>query len=80
MKSMMCNLWDKFSQWVSFEWSQLTFILVVGALLIMGLLAFLAFFKKSVNKDKRPKWGMLVLAIILFGLAAVLFFANGLRG
>ncbi len=80
MKSMMCNLWDKFSQWVSFEWSQLTFILVVCALLIMGLLAFLAFFKKSVNKDKRPKWGMLVLAIILFGLAAVLFFANGLRG
>ncbi len=79
MMSLLCNIWDKFSRWVSFEWSQLTFVLVICALAIMGLLAFLAFFKKSINKDKRPKWGMLVLAIIMFALMAVLFAANGLR-
>lgn len=80
MMSMMCNIWDKFCQWVSFEWSSLTFILVVGALMIMGLLAVLSFFKKSFNKDKKPKWGTLILAIIIFALVAVLFAANGLRG
>lgn len=79
MMSTLCNIWDKFSRWVSYEWSNLTFILVVCALLIMGLLAFLSFFKKSINKDKRPKWGLLVLAIVMFALAAVLFAANRLR-
>ncbi len=72
MKSMMlATLWNDFSNWVS-EWGNTIFIIVVCIFAILGLSAFLSFFKKSINKDKRPKWGMLILAIIMFAIFTVL--------
>lgn len=75
MMSMLCNIWNDFSAWV-FSWSQLTYIFVVCIFAILGLFGLLAFFKKSVNKDKRPKWGMLIISIIMFALLAVVVAAR----
>ena len=70
MKSMICNIWNDFTAWV-LTWSQTTFIFVVCILGLLGLLALLSFFKKSINKDKRPKWGQLIIAVLMFALLAV---------
>ncbi len=71
MFSMLCSLWDKFSMWVTNEWNNTTYIIVICAFSLFGLYALLAFFKKSFDKGKRPKWGMLILAILMFALVAV---------
>ena len=68
----MQELWQKFSLWVTLEWSNLTFIAVITVFAVLGLMAVLSFFKKSVNKDKKPKWGPIVLCAISFIIVAVL--------
>ncbi len=73
MKTMLlATLWNNFSNWVTEEWSQTTFILVVTILGVLGLWALLTFFKGSINKDKKPKWGTLVVSIVMFVLLAIL--------
>lgn len=76
MISMMCNLWDNFSMWVSDKWSTTTFALVVSIFGLLGLMALLSFFKKSFDKGKRPKWGTLILSLLMFALMAVVFAAK----
>ena len=70
MKSMICNIWNEFTVWVM-SWSQVTYIIVICIFGLLGLLGLLSFFKKSVNKDKRPKWGVLIVAILMFALLAI---------
>ena len=76
MISMLCNIWDDFSLWVSKSWSTTTFALVVSIMGILGLMAFLKFFKASYNKGGKIKWLDLVLALVIFGLMAVIFIAK----
>lgn len=76
MKIMLCNIWDDFSNWVTLQWTQTTYIIVLSVFVLCGLLGALSFFKKSINKDKRPKWGILVVSIICFALAVVLALAR----
>lgn len=73
---MLLSLWDDFSNWVTVEWSQTTFAIVISFLGICGLLSFLSFFKGNFNKGKKIKWGNLVLALFLFGLLAVISVAK----
>lgn len=72
MSSMLCNLWDDMTNWVS-NWSQVSFIIVVSVFALCGLLGLLSFFKKSINKDKKPKWGVLIVSILCFALLALVF-------
>ncbi len=76
MNFMLCNLWTDFSYWVTETWSDAVYIIIVCFLGICGLLGVLSFFKQSINKDTKPKWGILIVAIIMFVLLAVLFFAR----
>ena len=70
MMSMLCNVWQDFSNWIRLGWSDVTFGLVISIFALCGVLSLLTFFKKSFDKGKKPKWGMLVLAIIMFALLA----------
>ncbi|MBP3619588.1 MAG: hypothetical protein J6J24_02890 [Clostridia bacterium] len=76
MFSMLCNIWDDFRLWISDTWSTTTFALVVSILSICGLLLFLKFFKASYNKGGKIKWFDLVLALLVFGLVAIIFIAR----
>lgn len=76
MRFMLCNIWDNFSNWVSLQWTPTTFIIVLSVFVLCGLLGVLSFFKKSINKDKRPKWGVLIVSIICFALAVVISLAK----
>lgn len=76
MFSMLCSLWDDFSMWITNQWSQTTYIIVVCVLGVLGLMALLSFFKGSFDKGKKPKWGTLILSIILFAILAVICFAR----
>lgn len=76
MFSMLCSLWDDFSMWVTNQWSQTTYIIVVCVLGVLGLMALLSFFKGSFDKGKKPKWGILIFSIILFAILAVICFAR----
>ena len=69
---MRCSIWDDFKTWIIDGWSETTFILVICVLGVLGLMALLLFFKKSFDKGKKPKWGVLILALILFGVLAFL--------
>ena len=71
--AMLCaNVWDSLTKWVS-SWSQTTFIIIVCVFAICGLLGILSFFKKSINKEKKPKWGVLIVAILCFVVLALVF-------
>ena len=74
MVSMLCSLWDDFSKWVSVDWSNTTYIIVVCVLGILGVMGLLSFLKgPKYNKDKKPfKWGTLVLSLLLFGILAII--------
>ena len=74
--AMLCNvfqdLWQKFEMWVTLEWTPLTFGLLVSILGVVGCVGLLTFFKKSYGKaDKPPKWGTLVVAILMFIILAI---------
>ncbi len=76
MRFMIANIWDKFSNWVTVEWSDLVFGIVVCVFAVIALESILTFLKKS-NKDKKPfKWGSLILTLLCFGILAVLFAAK----
>ena len=77
MMSMICNIWDDFSLWVS-SWSSLTYILIMCALSIVALVNILDFLKgNKFNKDKKPfKWVSLVLTLVLFAIIIVLAVAK----
>ncbi len=76
MSSMLCNIWDDFSNWVTLEWSQPVYIIVVCIFALLGVMGLLSFFKGSINKDKKPKWGVLVLSLLMFGLLAIVVAAK----
>lgn len=71
MNSMLLSLWTKFRQWVSVTWSQTTFYIVLGVLLVSALILFVAFFKEA-SKGKKIPWGTLVIVLILLGIMALL--------
>ena len=69
MNALLLGFWETIKHFVTIDLTQTTFILLVG------MLAFLGFFKaatKSANNSKPIKWGSLILAIIMFGLVALL--------
>ena len=72
MKSMMLSLWDDFRKLVSVDMSQTTYIIIVCVLGICGMLALLSFFKGNYNKGKSVKWGKIVVAVLMFGILALL--------
>ena len=76
MLSMLCSMWDDFSNWVTNSWSDATFIIVVVIFGVLGLMALVSFFKKSFDKGKKPKWLTLILAIILLVLMGVVIYAR----
>ncbi len=67
--------WNDFRRWVSIEWNDTVFAIVLCILgvCICGLL--LSFFKKAVNKGKL-KWVSIVMIAILGGLIALLCVAR----
>ena len=72
MMSMICSVWDDITKWVS-SWNQTTFIIIACVFGLCGLMGVLSFFKKSINKDKKPKWGILIVSVLCFVLMALLF-------
>lgn len=78
MYSLLCGVspWEWFRSWVSESWNETTYVIVMCAFGLLGLLSLLSFFKKSFDKDKKPKWGMLVLSLVMFGLLALVAFAR----
>ena len=76
MLSTLCSIWDDFKSWVTVGWSQTTYIIVVCVLGVLGLFTLLSFFKKSFDKGKKPKWALLILAIILFAILALISWAR----
>lgn len=80
MNSMLLSLWDDFTKWVSVDWSQTTYIIVVCIFGLLGLLSLLSFFKGNFDKGKKVKWSKLILALLLFGLLALVSFARFTNG
>ena len=76
MGEMVLSLWGKFKQWVSVDWSPLTFGLVVGVFGVIALLLLMSFLKENFNKGKAIKWANLVLLILLGAIIAVLSVAR----
>lgn len=76
MFSLLCNIWVDFRNWVTNDWTQTTFLIVMCILGVLGLLSFLAFFKQSFDKGKTPKWWKLIVALLLFGVIALLSWAR----
>ena len=72
MKGMLLSLWNKMSDWVSNGWTQTTYIIVMCILGVCGLLLLSTYLKSNFNKGKKIKWGPLVLALVLFGLMALI--------
>ena len=77
MMSMICNIWDDFSLWVT-SWADLTYILVMCAFSIVALVSILGFLKgNKFNRDKKPfKWASLVLALVMLAIILVLGLAK----
>ena len=71
MNSMLLSLWTKFRQWVSVTWTQTTFYIVLGVLLVCAMLLLVSFFKEA-SKAKKIPWGTLVIVLILLGIMALL--------
>lgn len=71
MNGMLLSLWGKMSDWVSTKWNQTTYIIVVCVLGVCGLLLLSTYLKSNFNKGKKVKWGPLILALIMFGLLAL---------
>lgn len=76
MGEMVLSLWGKFKQWVSVDWSPLTFGLVIGVLGVLALLLLMNFLKENFNKGKAIKWANLVLLIVLGAIILVLSLAR----
>ena len=76
MLSMLCSMWDDFSNWVTNTWSDATFIIVVVIFGVLGQMTLVSFLKGSFDKGKRPKWLTLILSIILLVLMGVLIYAR----
>lgn len=72
MKSMMLSLWDDFRKLISVDMNQTTYIIIVCVLGICGMLALLSFFKGNYNKGKGIKWGKIVVAVLMFGILALI--------
>lgn len=75
MSSMLLSLWTRFRQWVSVDWSQTTFFIILGVLVVCALLLLQTFLKKS-TKGKGIKWASVVLLILLLGIVALLSVAR----
>lgn len=77
MNFMMCSVWDNFSRWVSLEWTQTTYAIVLTVFAVAGILGFLSFFKANKkDQEKIAKWGMLLVPIVCFVIVAVLVAAK----
>ncbi len=74
--SMLCNLWTDFQDWISHDWSDVTFYIVISILTILGLLALSTFVKGSYNKEGKIKWLKLIGSIICLAVVAVLCVAK----
>lgn len=77
MNFMMCSVWDNFSRWVSLEWTQTTYAIVLTVFAVAGILGFLSFFKANKkDQEKIAKWGMLLVPIVCFAIVAILVAAK----
>ena len=74
--SMLCSLWTDFQDWISHDWSDVTFYVVMSILAIIGLLALGSFVKGSYNKEGKVKWLKLVGSVICLAIVAVLCVAK----
>ena len=74
--SMLLSLWTKFRQWVSVDWSNVTFAIVVGILGVVALMLLMSFLKGNYNKGKAIKWGNVVLLVVVLGILALLCFVR----
>ena len=79
MNALLLGFWETIKHFVTVDLTPTTYGLLVGILAVLGLLAFLEFFKaatKSTEKGKSIKWGSFVLAVIVLGLVALLVSAR----
>ncbi|MBR1890826.1 MAG: hypothetical protein IJ817_04050 [Clostridia bacterium] len=76
MVSMLLGLWTNFRKWVSVDWSDRTFYIVLSVLGVCMLLLLVSFFKANINKGKSIKWVNLVLLIIIAAILTVLSIAR----
>lgn len=78
MRALLLNIWDDFSNWVTHGWTDLTYILVVGAFGLIALVSLLGFLKgPKFNKDVKPfKWGSVVLCILSLLIIGVISLAR----
>ena len=74
--SMLCNLWTDFQDWISHDWSDVTFYIVISILTILGLLALSTFVKGSYNKEGKIKGLKRVGSVICLAVVAVLCVAK----
>ena len=77
MSSMLCDVWQDFSNWVV-GWGDIAFWVVVSIFAVIGLCAMVNFVKKSYNyaKDERIKWGVLIFAIVMSAIVTVVCIAK----
>ena len=74
--SMLCNLWTDFQHWISNDWTDVTFYIVMSIFAIIGLLALVSFIKGSYDKGGKIKWLKLIASIIFLAIVAVLCVAK----
>ena len=70
--SMLCNLWTDFQHWISNDWTDVTFYIVMSIFAIIGLLALVSFVKGSYNKDGKIKWLKLIGSVVCLAIVGVL--------
>ena len=68
--SMLCNLWTDFQHWISNDWTDVTFYIVMSIFAIIGLLAL------AYDKGGKIKWLKLIASIIFLAIVAVLCVAK----
>lgn len=74
--SLLLDAWGDFCNWISTDWSDTTFYIVMAVMMAIGLLTLVTFIKSSYGKDGKIRWMQLIFAIIFLGLTTVLCIAK----
>ncbi len=78
MRTLLLNLWDDFSNWVTHVWSPATYAIVVTIFGLIALTCILGFLKgPKFNKDVKPfKWGSVVICVVCLLVIGVISLAR----
>lgn len=73
---VLCNVWTDFQDWISHDWSDTLFYVILSIFAICALLLLSTFVKSSYNKEGKVRWLKLVGSVLLFAVVAVLCVAK----